>query len=162
VAKTDQVLIGAVLAFLLAGGLCLCCLGAVVFLPLRWFGSTSGPFGAAKEFIRKDPAVAEHLGRNLDFNMVPSGSVNENNGVGQATLRFDVKGSKGHGVVFVELEKPKGKDWVVVNAKLEMGAETFPLRGNPGEAKPLPEEGPLENAPAAPEEKPRSGESVNA
>jgi hypothetical protein len=163
VQKTDKALVGGILGFLLLGGLCLCCFGGVAFLPYRWFGAISGPVGVAKDFLRKDPKVLEHLGRDLKFDVMPSGSVSEQNGVGKATLSLRVKGSKAKGEARVELAKARDAGWVVVAAELKVGSETVPLKGNPsGGAFPPPEPPPGGAMPEDPGAGKTSGESVDA
>lgn len=161
--KTDKTLLAALAGLVLLGGACLCCLGGVGFLPFRWFGAASGPVGVAKDFLRQDPVVLERLGHDLQFDLVPSGSVNEQNGEGKASLILRAKGPEGKGEALVEMEKPRGGKWEVRAAELRVGLEIIPLRGvvtKPPKAPPDPPNEPIPPRDAG--SGASSGESVDA
>lgn len=161
--KTDKALLAGIAGLVLLGGACFCCLGGVGYLPMRWFGSATGPTGVAKEFLRKDPVVLERLGRDLEFDLMPSGSVSERDGEGTASLVLRMKGGKGRGEALVQMNKPKGAGWEVRAAELRVGSETVPLRGvvtKPSAETPEPPAAPI--PPRDSGTGPPSEESVNA
>jgi hypothetical protein len=127
--KTDKVLLYGFISLLAAGGLCVACLVAVIFLPFSWF-SHGGAAETARYFLKNDPVVQARIGDIRDFGWLPSGSVREVNGAGRAHLVFSLKGSRAEGRATVDLAKEAGKDWEVTAATLAVGGKEFVLKGD--------------------------------
>lgn len=133
--KTDKALLYGVACVLAAGGLCVGCLVAVVFLPFSWF-SHGGAAETAKHFIKNDPAVHARIGEIKSFGFFPSGSVREVNGAGEAHLIFSIRGAKADGRATVNLSKKPGEDWKVTAAELVVDGRVYILRGKGSNATP--------------------------
>ncbi len=145
--KTDKMLLYGIAAVVAAGGLCVGCLVAAVFLPFSWLYH-GGAAGAAKKFLRSNAVVRARLGEIKDFGWFPSGTVEVTNGAGKAHLVFSLKGTRGQGQAAVDLSKKAGRDWKVTAATLTVGEKEYILRKAPAA---------LPGTPASPQ--PPGGES---
>ena len=125
--KTDKVLLYGIAAFVAAGGLCVGCLVAAVFLPFSWLYH-GGAADAAKEFLKSDAVVRARIGEIQDFGWFPNGTVEVTNGNGRAHLVFSLKGTHGDGRATVDLSKKSGGDWQVTAATLAVGAQEYILK----------------------------------
>ena len=81
----------------------------------------------AKAYLRQHPTVIEKMGADPKFGTIPSGSISENNGAGEAHLELSLEGQKGSGKASLTLTKQKGKEWAVTQAELLVGGEVIKL-----------------------------------
>lgn len=132
--KSDKVLLYGIAAVVVAGGLCVGCLVAAVFLPFSWLYH-GGAADAAKEFLRSNAVVKARIGEIRDFGWFPNGTVEVTNGRGKAHLAFSLKGTNGNGRATVDLSKKNGGDWQVTGAILVVGTREYILK-RPQEAPP--------------------------
>lgn len=83
---------------------------ALVFFVFGAMKSTDA-YKLAVEKAKASSQVQEALGTPIAEGLVPSGSVNIDNGVGSAKLDIPISGPKGAGTIHVDATKPSGGEW---------------------------------------------------
>jgi len=123
----DKFVMGVVVGIVGLVLLCVCCIVAV---PMGLFGSlfSSDAHKAARTFLESSPAVAAEVGPGAKVTQKLQGSMNQNNGTGDADLFFDVKGPQASGVAKVHLTKEKDKEWVITRAELDIAGRVVVLK----------------------------------
>lgn len=90
------------------------------FSALYIVGLTSEPYKMAQEFICSNATIKSHIGKNVDAGLALFGySMRFTGPHGWAEYEINVKGEKGHGKVYVTMQKVLGK-WDVKQAQLEL------------------------------------------
>ena len=97
-------------------------IGSIVLFTASFFGAKylikkSDAFHFAEEVIQKNKEVKEITGdiEDIDFS---SGSINTDNGYGEASLYLDVDGEKKDVTVYIYLSKENG-EWVTHDIEIE-------------------------------------------
>lgn len=112
------------------GVLLLLCLGCV---GLGYFGFTGimGFMGnMVKQQIENDPVIVEHIGevQSVTVNYAETGREQQiNPQKGRNVLAFDIKGSKGSGVVVGTQVQAPEPGYVLENARLRKDGQEYPL-----------------------------------
>jgi hypothetical protein len=89
--------------------------GGIILFALYSFGASDAA-DTAKEFLRNNEQLRQHIGEVRDFGTFVSGNVSVNNGNGAATLGLKVIGEKRTVNTTVELMYASGRPWRVTSA----------------------------------------------
>lgn len=142
--------IGCLAALFVACGIC----GGTAYFFKDPFFSSRGASEVAKAYLKDHPVVRSEIGEIRDFGKFPGASYQYTNGAGEARLVYSLKGTLAEGRATLRLVKPKGKDWAVAAARLEVKDKSFTLMEGDletPEPSPFP---PLPPAPPPPPEDP--------
>jgi hypothetical protein len=135
VKRSDKVLFWLVGTLALLVLLCGACIVGVVVLPFRWWSHGSA-MQASKDFLASNSVVREQVGEIRGFGWVPSGSLQETNGRGQAHLTLSLQGEKGEAKATIDLTKEPGGSWKVKSATLFKEGRSFALTDEPSPSGP--------------------------
>ena len=79
---------------------------------------SSEPYHKSKEFIENNEDIKQDLGSIKGYGLLASGSVDEIETNGTATLSFQVKGESKNAQIQINLLKDSSGTWTVLNYKL--------------------------------------------
>jgi hypothetical protein len=158
VKRSDKILLWLLGTLALLVLLCGACIVGVVVLPVRWWSHGSA-VQASKDFLASSSIVKEQVGQIRGFGWVPSGSLHETNGKGQAHLTFSLKGEKGDAKATLDLTKEPGGPWKVKSATLFKEGRSFALTDEPSPGGPA---GGGTNQPSSPAEPPPAQEGQDS
>jgi hypothetical protein len=118
---------------LVIGGVILV-LGLIVALfvgGIAWFAfhaiGTSDAAETARAYLRSNQVLKQDIGEVKDFGSFVTGSINANNGDGEATLYIKVIGEKRNVNARVDLSYRNNRSWRVTGASYERDGQTIDL-----------------------------------
>ena len=100
--------------------------GGIVWFAFHTIG-TSEAAETSRAYLRNNAILKQDIGEVKDFSSFVTGSVNVNNGDGEAMLRFKVYGEKRTVNATVNLSYRSNRSWRVTGASYERDGQTIDL-----------------------------------